>query len=154
MFVLVCFRHFWFSLLTFIKFSIYSHCYISTRVEIFYITAIFFNSVYRVEISTWGKNLHNNQSLKQNFLCNHFKYFSKFFHLSLGYCQFHLHIAVWHYVIILHSIIQNWNELLFSSLWKRLLSNLKIFVIESTNKIFSIVCLFVFTSELTLRFPA
>ena len=32
--------------------------YISTRAEIFHIIAIFFNSVYRVEISTWGENLH------------------------------------------------------------------------------------------------
>ena len=40
------------------KISTYSRLHISTRVETFDITAIFFNSVYPVEISARDENLH------------------------------------------------------------------------------------------------
>ena len=57
--VSVCFCHaFGLAFLLSLNFLFTWGYYISTRVEIFHITAIFFNSVYRVEISTRDENLH------------------------------------------------------------------------------------------------
>ena len=58
-FVLICFCHvFGLAFLLSLNFLFIRGYYISTRVEIFHITAIFFNSVCRVEISSRDENLH------------------------------------------------------------------------------------------------
>ena len=58
-FALICFCHvFGLAFLLSLNFLFTRGYYISTRVEIFHINAIFFNSVYRVEISTRNENLH------------------------------------------------------------------------------------------------
>ena len=41
-------------------------------------------------------HVQNLIKLKQNFLNNLFQYFSNLFHLSLGYCQYHLHLLSKH----------------------------------------------------------
>ena len=101
------------------------------------------------------KHVQNVIKLKQNFLNDLFQYLH-FFHLSLGYCQFHLcmlskHLKAasfllmydfpwmingfWKFILFWHLIIPNRNELLYLVLEKRLFSNTKIFVIKSTYKI-------------------
>ena len=101
------------------------------------------------------KHVQNVIKLKQNFLNNLFQYLH-FFHLSLGYCQFHLRMlskhlkaasfllmydfpwminGFWKFILFWHLIIPNRNELLYLVLEKRLFSNTKIFVIKSTYKI-------------------
>ena len=58
-FVLICFCHvFGLAFSVSVNFLFTRGYYISTRVESFHITAIFFNSVYRIKISTRDENLH------------------------------------------------------------------------------------------------
>ena len=58
-FALICFSHvFSLAFLLLLNFLFARGYYISTRVEIFHVNAVFFNSVYRVEISTGDENLH------------------------------------------------------------------------------------------------
>ena len=89
--------HFQISLLTFIILFTWVY-YISTWVEIFHIIAIFFNSVYWVEISTQDENLHIMSPLAM--YCTLFQHISSLWRTWL---QFSTEALVWR----LHKMVKN-----------------------------------------------